>query len=105
MGFNLLVAQSGGPTAVINSSLAGIVRAAQAAPEIDKIIGLQGGLEGLLNGRPPFELSQLTTGQLETLQRSNGTALGSCRLQIEESHYETLLEFIRANRVRYFLYI
>lgn len=105
MGYNLLVAQSGGPTAVINSSLAGIVRAAQAAPEIDQIIGLQGGLEGLVNGRPPFELSQLSAGQLDTLQRSNGTALGSCRLQIEESHYETLLDFIRANRVRYFLYI
>jgi 6-phosphofructokinase len=102
---NLLVAQSGGPTAVINSSLAGIIQAAQQAPEIDKIIGLQGGLEGLINGRPPFELSQLNQGQLATLQHANGTALGSCRLEIEERHYTALLDFIRANRIRYFLYI
>ncbi len=102
---NLLVAQSGGPTAVINSSLAGIIQAAQQAPEIDKIIGLQGGLEGLINGRPPYELSQLNKSQLETLKSSNGTALGSCRLKIEESHYPLLLDYIRANRIRYFLYI
>ncbi|MDB5082047.1 MAG: phosphofructokinase [Chloroflexi bacterium] len=102
---NLLVAQSGGPTAVINSSLAGIIQAAQQAPEIDKIIGLQGGLEGLINGRPPFELSQLDKGQLETLRQSNGTALGSCRLAVTEDHYPFLLDYIKANQIRYFLYI
>jgi ATP-dependent phosphofructokinase / diphosphate-dependent phosphofructokinase len=102
---NLLVAQSGGPTAVINSSLAGIIRAAQQAPEIDKVIGLQGGLEGLINGRPPFELSRLNKTQLETLQLSNGTALGSCRLEINQDHFDSLLAYIRANQIRYFLYI
>jgi 6-phosphofructokinase 1 len=102
---NLLVAQSGGPTAVINSSLAGIIQAAQLAPEIDKIIGLQGGLEGLLNGYVPFELSRLSQAQLETLQLSNGTALGSCRLDIKADHFDFLLDYIRANRIRYFIYI
>ncbi len=102
---NLLVAQSGGPTAVINSSLAGIIQAAQEAPDINKIIGLQGGLEGLVNGRRPFELSGLSNTQLEALRLSNGTALGSCRLEIKEEHYSLLLDYIRANHIRYFLYI
>ncbi len=102
---NLLVAQSGGPTAVINSSLAGIVEAAQQSGRVDKIIGLNGGLEGLFAGRTPFELSGLNASQLEALRHSNGTALGSCRFPLGEQHYASLLDFIRTHQIGYFLYI
>jgi 6-phosphofructokinase len=102
---NLLVAQSGGPTAVINSSLAGIVKAAQQSRRIAQIIGLNGGLEGLFQGRPPFDLSGLDEPQLEALRHSNGMALGSCRFRLAEEHYTYLLDFIRANQIGYFLYI
>ena len=102
---NLLVAQSGGPTAVINSSLAGIIEAAQQSSRIGRIIGLNGGLEGLLKGRPPFELSSLPERQLEALRQSNGMALGSCRLGLAEEDYSFLLDFIRSNQIGYFLYI
>ena len=71
---NLLVAQSGGPTAVVNSSLAGIVEAAQQS-RIDRIIGLNGGLEGLFQGRPPFDLSGLDEPQLEALPKRVGVVL------------------------------
>ncbi len=102
---NLLVAQSGGPTAVINSSLAGIIQAAQSALAVGRIIGLNGGLEGLFAGRKPFDLSDLTATQLEALRHSNGTALGSCRIALQDEHYTRLLDFIRSQNIGYFLYI
>src|SRR3712207_562143 len=102
---NLLVAQSGGPTAVINSTLAGIIQTARRSGQVGKIIGLSGGIEGLFNGRPPYDLTNLTDPQLEALRRSNGMALGSCRFAPQDEHYTLLLDFIKANSIRYFLYI
>lgn len=102
---SLLVAQSGGPTAVINSTLAGIVEMAQQADEVETIVGLHGGLEGLFDGRTPFDLTHLTAPQLQALRFSNGTALGSCRFAPDDKHYTTLLDFIQAHNIGYFLYI
>jgi ATP-dependent phosphofructokinase / diphosphate-dependent phosphofructokinase len=102
---NLLVAQSGGPTAVINSSLAGIISAAQRRGRIGKIIGLNGGIEGLLGGRLPYDLSNLSDHQLTALQNSNGMALGSCRFPVRDEHLAALRDYCRNNGVGYFLYM
>jgi ATP-dependent phosphofructokinase / diphosphate-dependent phosphofructokinase len=102
---NLLVAQSGGPTAVINSSLAGIISVAQRSERIGKIIGLNGGIEGLLGGRVPYDLSDLSDRQLTALQNSNGMALGSCRFPVRDEHLAALRDYCRDNGVGYFLYM
>ena len=49
--FNIAVAQSGGPTAAINSSLAGVFSGAEAYPEVDEIFGSENGIEGILQNR------------------------------------------------------
>ncbi|HEX2911306.1 MAG TPA: diphosphate--fructose-6-phosphate 1-phosphotransferase [Chloroflexia bacterium] len=102
---SLLVAQSGGPTAVINSSLAGIITAARQSGRIERVIGLSGGLEGFFEGRTPLDLTGLSEAQLAALRTSNGTALGSCRFTPREEHFQLLLDFIRRHNIHYFLYI
>ncbi len=75
---NLLIAQCGGPTAVINASLASLVKAAQASPGIGRVLGARLGLEGLLAG-DWVELTGLTPADLARLRMQPGAALGGGR--------------------------
>ncbi len=81
---NLLVGQSGGPTAVINASLYGVVKAALASPEIDHVYGMVNGIEECCRsydrpGRESFET------ELELLKLTPAAYLGSCRYKLPES--------------------
>ena len=62
---NCLVAQSGGPTAVINASLAGVIRANQLNPVYDRVLGGLNGIEGVLEGRL-YDLTELPARELWT---------------------------------------
>ncbi|MFW5976108.1 MAG: 6-phosphofructokinase, partial [Alkalispirochaetaceae bacterium] len=75
---NLLVGQSGGPTAVINSSLAGVVDAAQSAPRIERVLGMRYGIEGFMEERI-VDLTNLSDRERTLLGKTPGSALGSCR--------------------------
>ena len=76
MGKNLLVAQSGGPSAAINATLAGVIAAAREEEGIGRIYGGIHGVEGIQAGR----LADLTDFQeLEKLKATPAMALGSCR--------------------------
>jgi ATP-dependent phosphofructokinase / diphosphate-dependent phosphofructokinase len=100
----LLVGQSGGCTAAINSSLVGVVEEALRHGEIEGVLGTLHGVEGLLRG----ELVDLAAESAETLQRIRRTpsaALGSCRHKLQEGDLERIVDILRANNVRYFLYI
>ena len=70
---NCLVAQSGGPTAVINSSLAGVVRANQLNPLYDRVFGGLYGIEGTLDGKL-YDLTGLTGRDIELLQQTPSSA-------------------------------
>ena len=82
---NVLVGQSGGPTAVINSSLAGVYESAKAygAPHV---YGMQYGIEGLLQGRI-IDLDEQFADkmQIELLKRTPSSFLGSCRYKLPEA--------------------
>lgn len=100
----LVVGQSGGPTAVINASLAGVVDAALQQAEFDAVLGLWHGIEGALKE----ELVDLSQEDSQTLQGLVGTpaaALGSCRHKLTSAEYERILEVFKAHGVRYFVYI
>lgn len=100
----LLVGQSGGCTAVINSSLVGVIEEARRHPEIRGVLGMLHGVEGLLRG----ELVDLAAESNETLQRVRRTpsaALGSCRYKLQEGDLERIIRILRERDVRYFLYI
>jgi len=101
---NLLVGQSGGPTAVINCSLAGIVEEALQQPEIKGIYGLRRGLEGLLAG-DLLDIRQEAPETIQGLRTTPSAALGSCRRKLQPQDTARALEVLRFFGIRYFLYI
>lgn len=108
---NALVGQSGGPTAVINSTLAGIISACAKANEIANLYGMENGMEGLLNERL-INLSSVfsDTKQLSLLSLTPASALGSCRLRLpdikeDKEIYEKILAIFKKYDIRYFFYI
>ena len=100
----LVVGQSGGPTAVINCSLLGVVEEAIGHPEIGSVLGLVNGIEGALQENL-LDLGRQPASILGGLCRTPASALGSCRRKLSPADYERILEVFRAHDVRYFLYI
>jgi 6-phosphofructokinase 1 len=99
----LVVGQAGGPTPVINSSLAGIVRAAQAAG-FTRILGLRYGIHGLL--REDFvDLTALDAATLDRLSRTPSSALGACRHRLTAPEVQQCLETLARHQAHTFLYI
>ena len=84
MAKNVIIGQSGGPTAVINSSLAGVYKAA-CSLGADKVYGMKHGIEGLLK-EELVELNVLLDDRLsiELLKRTPSSYLGSCRYKLPE---------------------
>ena len=100
----LLVGQSGGCTAVINSSLVGVIQEARRHEEITGVLGALHGVEGILRGELA-DLGQETEQSLELLRCTPSAALGSCRYKLQEGDLERIVERFRRLGVRYFLYI
>ena len=105
---NLAVGQSGGPTAVINASLAGVIAAAQKNKSIDKIYGMIYGIEGFLAGRQT-ELTDFSAEELTLLRTTPGAYLGSCRFKLpaemDAPVYRQIFERLEQENIGYFLYI
>lgn len=99
---NLLVAHGGGPTAVINASLAGVLAEAKRQRSVGKIFAARGGIEGVLKG-DLIELD-LSSADLEKLKRTPASAIGSCRYKVGEQDYETIAGVLRSKGIGYFLY-
>ncbi len=107
---NIVVGQSGGPTAVINSSLAGIISKARELG-VDKVYGMHHGIQGFLN-EELIDISEYikTESDIELLKRTPSAFLGSCRYklpQIEgnEAVYDKIFEIIEKYEIDYFFYI
>lgn len=106
---NLLVGQSGGPTAVINSSLAGVIDYALNSNQIDTIYGMINGVEGLLEEN----LMNLTNVfknmpyELNRLKLTPAMFLGSCRYKLNGSdeEFEKVVEILQKYNIGYFVYI
>ncbi|MBZ0296914.1 MAG: diphosphate--fructose-6-phosphate 1-phosphotransferase [Anaerolineae bacterium] len=96
----LLIGQTGGPTAVINATLAGLIAEAQQQSTITAVWGMRHGLEGLL-GEQFVDLSSLTAAQLELLAQTPAAALGSSRRKIAPEDYPQILDLCRKHDVRY----
>ena len=78
---NAIVGQSGGPTAAINATLAGVIRGAQESDAIGKIYGARNGIEGVL-ARRLIDLSSMSEDDLSLLETTPAAALGSCRKKL-----------------------
>jgi len=100
---NLLVSQSGGPTPVLNATLAGVIETAQRLG-FPGIYGLVHGVQGALEDRM-VELTRLSPADLLRLQAVPGAALGSSRYQLQEDELVQILDFMRRRRIGYFVAI
>ena len=103
---NLLVAQSGGPTAAINASLAGVISGALKEASIDKIYGAIYGIEGVLNDN----VTQLNGIDLDILKQTPAAVLGSCRRKLPNvsdspETYQKIFTYFSQKNIGYFLYI
>ena len=104
---NCLVAQSGGPTAVINASLAGVIRANQLNPFYDRVYGGIHGIEGVLADQL-FDLTELSGQEIEILKQTPSSALGTCRYKLSREKtedYERLVEIMDAHDIECMFYI
>jgi len=99
-----LVAQGGGPTAVINQSLAAIVLEARKFPEITKVYGARYGVRGILN-EDFLDLTQATTHNLEQVALTPASALGSTRDKPDMEYCRKMFRVMLAHEIRYFFYM
>ncbi len=109
---NLIVAQSGGPTAVINSSLRGVIQEAMRHPdEIGSVYGALNGIQGILEERIIRLDNQFPTAEaFDLLAHTPSSALGSCRYKMPtpekgDGQYAKVLEVFRKWNIGYFAYI
>ena len=102
---NVLVGQSGGPTSVTNSSVAGIVAEALNHGCIEEIYGSLNGVLGLLQ-EDFVDLASESQQQIRALRHTPGAALGTCRYKLKKTQdFERVIEVFKAHNIRYFFYI
>ena len=103
MGKNILVAHGGGPTAVINCSLQGVVEAARSAGFDGSIYAARFGAEGILAG-DLIDLTDVPAATIARLSHTPASAIGSCRRKLTDADYPTVLETLKRFDVGYFFY-
>lgn len=109
--FNIAVAQSGGPTCAINSSLAGVFAEAKKQPLIDTIYGSRNGIQGVLNENLVDLSTVLKTDEdIELLKCTPSTILGSCRYKLphyndDQIVYEKVISVFEKYDIKAFFYI
>lgn len=102
---NMVIAQSGGPSMVINASLVGAVLAARrAGGRIGRILGARHGIQGIL-GRDYIDLRKVDAAKLSAIAWTPSSALGSCRMKPTEEDCRRIFEEFKRLDVGYFFYI
>ncbi|MCX7779443.1 MAG: 6-phosphofructokinase [Negativicutes bacterium] len=101
---NVLIAQGGGPTAVINQTLAGIVQEARKFPQCTRIYGALHGVEGIVN-EDFLDLTQETSHNLEQVAMTPSAALRSSRVKPDTAYCQAMFRVMQAHNIRYFFYI
>lgn len=103
---NAAVGQSGGPTAVINQSLVGVIEQLKTFKAIKKIYGMRHGVNGLTKSPPDFvDLGKLSKPFLNTLAKTPSAGLGSSRDKPDAEYCAKILRSCEASNIRYFFYI
>jgi len=108
---NAVIGQSGGPTAVINQSLAGAIEGLKtglaASGQVRRIFGMRHGVRGLVkaSGDGLIDLTSIDNARLEAIARTPSAALGSTRDKPDDAYCDKILAGARAADIRYFFYI
>jgi len=106
---NAILAQSGGPTAVINSSACGVIQQVQKSGQIGCVIGATNGILGVLK-EDLFDISGESVETIEALKQTPAAAIGSCRYKLKsltesKADFERILDVFKAHDIHYFFYI
>ncbi|MHC4871729.1 MAG: diphosphate--fructose-6-phosphate 1-phosphotransferase [Planctomycetota bacterium] len=101
---NALIGQSGGPTSVINASLAGVIEAAMQKKQIKKLYGMRYGIEGFMKSQV-VDLSKQKAATIKGLHSTPSSALGSCRHKVKDKDFPVILKMLKRYNIRYFFLI
>ncbi|MFP4146072.1 MAG: 6-phosphofructokinase [Phycisphaeraceae bacterium] len=101
---NAVIGQSGGPTAVINQSLVGVIEGLRGQAGIEKILGARHAVAGIVKN-DFIELQDVPQDKLDRIAASPSSALGSSRDKPDEAYCKKIFEVFEKNNVRYFFYI
>ena len=99
----VLVAQGGGPTAVINQSMVGAVLEARKFSNVEFVYGAMNGVRGIIN-EDFVNLSKETTHNLEMVANTPSSALGSTRDKPDLKYCQEMLKVLQAHNINCFLY-
>lgn len=108
---NIIVAQSGGPTAAINATLTGVIQKAMESEKIGIVYGACHGIQGLLEEKLINITERIDLkSQLDQLRRTPAAALGSCRFKLkdldqDDSQYKQIVDILHKYEIGYFIYI
>ncbi|MGV8892460.1 MAG: 6-phosphofructokinase [Burkholderiaceae bacterium] len=100
----ILVAQGGGPTAVINQSLVGVTLEARRFRNVELVYGARHGVRGILE-EDFLNLTQETTSNLELVANTPSSALGSTRDKPDVKYCQEIFKVLRAHQIEHFFYI
>ena len=100
----VLVAQGGGPTAVINQSLVGVVLEARRQLGVERVYGARHGVRGIVN-EDFFDLTQETSHNLELVAGTPGSALGTTRDKPDLKYCQEIFQVLKAHGIGHFFYI
>lgn len=106
---HMLIAQSGGPSAAINATVAGVVERCMTSDKVDRIYGAVNGIKGVLNGNY-VDLTEVLSSpeQLRLLCSTPAAALGSCRLKLnnaDEGQLGQIVDALMSREIGYFVYV
>ncbi|TSA36251.1 MAG: diphosphate--fructose-6-phosphate 1-phosphotransferase [Porphyromonadaceae bacterium] len=101
---NCIIGQSGGPTAVINSSLSGVAKAVRKSERFGTLYGMRYGIEGFMN-EWLINLSEQPKDLIKGLRYTPGSALGSSRYKLKEEDFPRIMEVLKKYDIRYFFLI
>jgi 6-phosphofructokinase 1 len=106
---NAVVAQSGGPTTVINASACGVIQESFRQGAIEQVYGANNGILGIIQ-EDLFNLRAESADTIAGLRSTPSAAIGSCRYKLgdlikDRDKYQRILEVFRAHTIRYFFYI
>lgn len=101
---NAVIGQSGGPTAVINQSLVGVIEGLRGRKEVGKILGAVHAVSGIVKNEF-IDLTDMAADKLDRIANTPSSALGSSRDKPDADYCQRIFESFEKNNVRYFFYI
>ena len=99
---NLLIVHGGAPTAVMNSSLYGVIEEARDSGKIEHVYGAIGGSEAVLKENF-MDLMAFSKSEIKKLLHTPASAIGTSRFALEEEHYDLMAKILKKNNIQYVL--